>query len=248
MGKSLGRVPVLCGTLVLAVLGFFLRRQQLITGFDPVGLPAGQGVWALVILCVLALAAFLAVSLQKQGRAGFGDNFPQSLMVVLLSVPAAGLLIAGNVTVLTAVAPMATPMNQMLTRFTAILGIASGLCFVGAAAGQYKGKKAAPALYLLPVVYYILQMIFNFKSWSTDPIILDYCFKLFSLIAVMLAVFHVSGFVFESGKRRVTIFLCLAGVFFSAVALADGGAAHVLQTGGSLLWLLAGSWQLLGEK
>lgn len=248
MRKCLGRIGVLCGTLVLAVLGFFLRRHQLTAAFNPMGLPTGQGVWGLVIVCVLALAAFLAISLQKERRPGFAENFPPSRVMVILSVPAAGMLVAGNVTALTAVAPMATPMNQMLTRFTAILGIVSGLCFVDAAAGQYKEKKPSSGLYLLPVVYYILQMIFNFKGWSTDPIILDYCFKLFSLIAVMLAVFHVSGFTFGLGKRRTAIFLCLTGVFFSAVALADGGAAHVLQTAGSMLWLLANAWQLLSEE
>ena len=248
MRKCLGRIGVLCGTLVLAILGFFLRKHQLVAAFDPMGLPTGQGVWGLVIVCVLALAAFLAVSLQKQSRPGSADNFPPSRTMVILSVLAAGLLIAGNVTALTAEIPMATPVNQMMTRFTAILGIVSGLCFVGAAAGQYKEKKPSSALYLLPVVYYILQMIFNFKGWSTDPIILDYCFKLFSLIFVMLAVFHVSGFAFGSGRCRITLFLCLCGVFFSVVALADGGAAHVQQTAGSMLWLLANAWQLLGEK
>lgn len=248
MRKCLGRVPVICGTAILAVLGFFLRKNQLASAFDAVGLPTGQGIWGLVILCAVALVAFLAVSLKKEKRADYAEVFSKSLVSVILSVLAAGLLLAGNVAALRDYNPMATPLNQMLTRVTAVLGIVSGLCFVGAAAGQYGGKKPSAVLYLLPVVYYILQMIFNFKSWSTDPIILDYCFKLFALIATVLAASHLSGFVFGIGKRRGTIFLCLAGVFFSAVALADGGLTYMLQTGGTLLWLLANAWQLLREN
>ena len=247
MQKLLGRLPVILGTLALSLGGFFLRLRQLEVGFDAVGLPTGRGVWPLVILCAVSLAAFLLAALKKEKREAFAENYPASRVAVILSVLAAGLLLAGNVMALTEQSPMATPVNQMLTRVTAFLGIASGLCFVGAAAGQYKGKPASPVLYLLPVVYYILQMIFNFKGWSTDPIILDYCFKLFSLIAVMLAVFHVAGFALDMGKRRISIFFCLAGVFFSAVSLADGGATHALMTAGSMLWLLANGWQLLGE-
>lgn len=247
MRKCFGRVPVLCGTAIFSVLGFWLRKHQLTAAFDPAGLPTGQGVWSLVILCVLALAAFLAISLTKQQRSGFAENFSPDNIAVILSMVAAGLLIAGNVLVLQTPTPMAPPISRTLLRVTAALGIASGACFVGAASGQHKEKKPPHGLYLLPVVYYILQMIFNFKNWSTDPIILDYCFKLFALIAVMLAAFQLSSFTFGLGKRRLALFLCLTGVFFSAVALADGGSTHILQTAGSMLWLIANSWQLLRD-
>ena len=247
MQKILGRVPVLAATLILAAAGFFLRLRHLNVGFDPQGLPNGRGVWPLVILCVLSLAAFLLVSLKKEKRCGYEENFSPDMLSVLLSVLAAGLLLAGNVMAFTRVSPMATPVNQMLTRVTAALGAASGLSFVGIAAAQHKGEKPSAALHLLPVVYYILQMIFNFKSWSTDPIILDYCFKLFALIFVMLAVFHAGGFVFGTGQRRSTVFLCLAGVFFSIISPADGGASYVLITSSSALWLTANGWQIMKD-
>lgn len=247
MRKLLGRIPVILGTVVLSAGGALLRLRQLNMGFDAVGLPSGEGLGALAVLCVAALALFALVAVQKEKKSSFAENFGASLPAVILAVPAAGLLLAGNLMALMEQSPMATPMSQMLTRVTSILGIVTALCFVGAAAGQYQKKKASAAVYLLPVVYYILQMIFNFKGWSTDPVILDYCFKLFALIAVMLAVFHVGGFALDMGKRRISVFFCLTGVFFSAVSLVDGGMTHMLVTAGSMLWMLACGWQLLGE-
>lgn len=247
MQKILGRAPVLTATLILAAAGFFLRLRHLNVGFDAQGLPNGRGVWPLVILCVLSLTAFLLVSLKKEKRCGYEENFSSDTVSMLLSVLAAGLLLAGNVMTFTQISPMAKPVNQMLTRATAVLGVVSGLSFVGVAAAQHRSQKPSATLYLLPVVYFILQMIFNFKNWSTDPIILDYCFKLFALISVMLAVFHAGGFVFGAGQRRSTVFLCLAGVFFSIISLADGGTSYVLITSGSALWLIANGWQIIKD-
>lgn len=247
MRKVLGRIPVLLGTLILAAAGFFLRRHQLNVGFDAQGLPTGQGIWGLMILCILALAAFLAVALKKEKRPGYEENFSSDMLSMILSVLAAGLLLAGNGMAFIRQSPMATPVNQMLTRVTAVLGMVTALSFIGTVSARHKGNKPSPWLYLLPVVYYILQLIFNFKSWSTDPIILDYCFKLLALIAIMLAVFHVGGFAFDTGRRRSAIFLCLTGVLFSVISLADGGISYVLVTSGSCLWLLTNAWQLLKE-
>ena len=68
MQKILGRVPVLLITLGLSVLGFFLRLYHLRVGFDGAGLPAGTGVWPLVIVCVLAVAAACFVIFRHRGN------------------------------------------------------------------------------------------------------------------------------------------------------------------------------------
>lgn len=248
MKKFLGRIPVLAVTVALSVLGFFLRRHHLRVGFDPNGLPVGGFIWVLAAVCAVSLAIFALAAFGKQKRSSWQENFSRSLPAEIAAVPAAGLLLLGNVLALMAPNPMATPMNLMLTGGTSVLGCIAALCFVGMAAAWHKEKQASSVLAIVPVVYYILRMIFNFKGWSTDPIIVDYCFKLFALIFVMLAVFHVGNFVFDMGKRRLTLFLCLGGVFFSAVSMADGGSIHLLQSAGAALWLLACAWQLLEEK
>ena len=248
MKKLLGRVPVLGITAALSVAGFFLRMQQLKVGFDAMGLPVGKGLWPLILVCVAALAAFGYAAFQKEKRPLWQENFPLSVAAEILAVLAAGLLLFGNVLAFRQPIPMSTRTNLMLIKGTCILGCATALCFVGMAAAWHKGQKASPALAIVPVAYYILRMIFSVNGWSTDPIILDYCFNLFALIFVMLGVFHAGNFVFDAGKRRLAVFLCLGGVFFSAVSMADGGTVHMLQSGGAILWLLAVLWQLLEER
>ena len=118
MRKTLGRLPVILGTVLLSLGGFLLRLRQLNVGFDPMGLPTGQCVWGLVVLCLLSVAFFALAAVTREKRTAFADNFPRSMTAVMLSVLAAGLLLAGNVMALTEQSPMATPANQMLTRPT----------------------------------------------------------------------------------------------------------------------------------
>ena len=247
MTEKLGRSPLLAGTLALSAAGFFLRRHHLATGFDAAGLPTGRGIAVLAVLCVLAVCFFAAAALTAKKRPAFRENFPASAPAAVLMVLAAGLLAAGCATELMEASPLMTRGQLLLGRITGALGIITGLCFVAMAATWNKGKKPGAAPWLLPLVYYIVQMIFSFKSWSTDPIVLDYCFKLFSLLCVMLGALDAAGFVFDAGSRRRTIFFCLCGVFFSCVTLADGGISHMMRTGGSALFLLATLWQLLGK-
>lgn len=232
MLKKLGRWPVFAAVAVLAAAGHFLRKGQL-AAFDGAGLPSGSGVWGLAAVCVLALAICAAAAF----TAGEGEDRKADYLTAVLSVGAALFLAAGSLAAFAAAASL--PM-----RLTAVLGVLTGLCF---AAAPWRREKKPAALWLLPIAYYILQMIFSFKRWGTDPIILDYCFKLFALIFTMLGAYFLGGFAFGEGKRRKSLFFTLGGVFFCAVALADGGTVHVLQTLGGMLYLAAGALGLMKE-
>jgi len=248
MTKKPERLPILMVLLALSAAGYMLRARQLRVGFDAAGLPTGQGLALLVILCALAvlLAAFAALGVRK--RPAFADNFTDHRIPTVLLVAAAGLLAGGCVFDLMDRQMGATSVELLLSRVAGALGVASGLCFVAMGAIRHQGKKPAAAAWLIPVVYYILQTVFSFKTWSTDPVIVDYCFKLFALITAMLSAFHAAGFVFDAGSRRSCLFFCLCGVFFSCVTLADGGTPHIMRTAGAALFMLATAFELLGEK
>jgi len=248
MTKKPERLPILMVLLALSAAGYVLRARQLRVGFDAAGVPTGQGLVLLVILCVLAvlLAAFAALGVQK--RPAFAENYTDHRIPAVLLVLAAGLLAGGCVFEIMDRQLGVTSLELLLSRITGALGIVSGLCFVAMSAIRHQGKKPAAAAWLIPVVYYILQTVFSFKTWSTDPVIVDYCFKLFALITVMLSAFHAAGFVFDAGSRRSCLFFCLCGVFFSCVTLADGGMPHMMRTAGAALFMLATAFDLLGEK
>lgn len=242
MTKKTDRLPVVAVLLALSSAGYILRRRQLAVGFDAAGIPTGRGGALLVTVCVLAVLLAAFVALGAKTRPAFRDNFTAHPLPTALTVLAAGLLAGGS-----AIALMDPASAGPAERIAAALGLASGLCFVVMGAVWRQGKKPVPAAWLIPVVYCVLQTILSFKSWSTDPIILDYCFKLFALLCFMLGAFHASGFVFDKGGRKSCLFFCLTGVFFSCVTLADGGTAHMMRTAGGALFLLATGWHLLGD-
>ena len=55
-----------------------------------------------------------------------------------------------------------------------LLGLLAGICLMIAAYMRSHSRPTAPPLELLPELYLVIQLILNFKHWSTDPIILDY--------------------------------------------------------------------------
>jgi hypothetical protein len=231
MLKKIGRWPVLALTVVLGTAGFFLRRSQL-AAFSPEGLPGG-GVWGLAILCLLALGAFAAVAFTAEGETETPVTAEPFCKVPMIL--GGVLLAAGNALVLS---------GALALKLAALLGILSGACFV---ITPFRKAYQPAALWLLPIAYFILRLILNFKSWSMDPIILDYCFRLFAMIFTMLSAFLAGGFAFGEGRRRVSLFFALGGVFFCIVALADGGTEHFLQTGGALFYLAANAYGLMRE-
>ena len=234
MLKKINRWPALAGIMVYSAGGYILRRLQL-AALDPAGLPDGTHVLHLVILCAAAVLFAAGVAFSAEERTEQPCR-AEPLGAVLL-VLAAVLLASGNLLEFSR-----GTAASVFVRITTLLGVLSGLCF--AVTAFCKERKPA-VLWLLPIVYYVLQLIFSFKLWSTDPIILDYCFKLFALIFTMLGVYRMGGYAFSAGRRRISLFFTLCGVFFCAVTLADGGTAHLLQTGGGLLYLAANAYGLM---
>lgn len=242
------RFVAFCCTAFVSVGGFFMRRNQLNIAFDATGLPNGRGVWSLAILSVLVIGWALALALEMKKRPALEENYTASPVALgLLFAAAAAMAVSGAYELLNA-QPAINMANMMLDRLSAVLSVATSLCFVSMAANWYKGTAPSAVAWMLPTVYYILRLIFRFKDWSADPIILDYCFGLLALVFCLMAAFHIGGFCVAEGKRRSAIFFCLGGVFLSAVTLADGGFSHVISSVGGICYLSANLWQLLGEN
>ena len=123
-----------------------------------------------------------------------------------------------------------------------LLGLFSGICLFVTAWMRGHGKATYPPLELVPDVYLVVKLILNFKGWSTDPIILDYCIMLFAMIFVVLGFYYSTGFLFDLGKPRLTLLFTLCACLFSAVAVVDGildgSFATILEYLGFIAWLL----------
>lgn len=242
MRAKTNRIFLFLPFLVGAAAGAAVRRWQLSSAFDSDGLviSGSPSTWVLGILCALLVVLALVLVQRLPKRSGYEENFSSETPEMVISLAAAVLLLAGC-----AVSLLNEPRGvNLLVQF---LGIASALCVAVTARQRYQGVVPKAALHLLPCLYLVVRLIVDFKQWSVDPAVLDYCYTLFASISAMCAVFHLGGFCFSQGRRRTSVFWCFLCVVFSAVSLADGGLSHCLLTAGIGLWAGINGWQLLED-
>ena len=240
MEQKLSRMPVMIGTVIVSVLAYLGRNNQLTAAADGAG--SGNG-WLLPVACILVTVLCGVYAWSLRGRKKYGSVSSRSLPLLLVSLGGAVCLLISSVL-------LAAQKTQTTDVLVAVAGLATVACWTAVAMARYLGKRASSAVFLLPAVFYIINLICRFRFWMRDPAISDYCYDLLALICTMCAVFHLGGFSFDQGGRRVTTFFTMTGVFFSAVALAGASAAGKLGYLGAVLWLLANLWLLLrpGKK
>lgn len=226
------RPAVLVATLAAAVLGFALRLWQLRQGRDENGLWLGgsTSVLALLALCVIAIVVFWLLSRRAAPRAAYDGNFAPGMASGVGYLAGGVLLTVGGLSA----AAMQVGFGRAIglaALLPAVQLVWHGLC---RARGRVPGLLAGCVV----VAWLVARIIGDFKSWSTDPAVLDYCFQLFGLLCAMLGLFHASGFSADRGKRRITLFWSMTGVFFCAISLADGGLTACLTYGGLAAALL----------
>jgi len=233
MEKKFGRVPALLVTVAAALAAYLLRRHQLLQQLDRTGkimAEAGKGPLTWVCVGFAVAAAVYCFFLQKSDRMTAGDPIS-----TVLTLTAAFLMALGNAA------------NWASHTAVALGGIVTAVCWVVVALQRQQNMRPSAAAFMIPALFYALQVVVEFRDWSRDPLILDYCFALFALLFAMCASFHLGGFSFGRGSRRLTAFYCLCGIVFSAAALMGVSLPNTLVTAAGGLWLLANAWLLLGE-
>ncbi len=240
------QISLLGAALALSAGGFFLRRHHLAVGFDAAGLPNGKGAAALIVLCAVTVILSIVAAAAKK-RAPVADVFPADKTALIFYFVAGGLTAVAGAVGLIDPASMALSAT-MFSRLASAVGVAAGFSMVAMGMGQYQKKSPAALAWMMPTVYYILQILLRFRGWSTDPMVMDYAFKLFSLLGGMLTACFVAGFAVGEGKGRTSLCFSLMGLVFSAITLAEGGFGNILLHGGTLLFCLASAWQLTSAK
>lgn len=242
MEHKFTRLQVMLVAGVLAVIAFILRKIQLATAFDVVGARPGAGI-GFAIVTVLAVLAFAGYAWSLRGRKKYPAITSRSLPVLAVSAVAGILLLVGSMI-------LAVRSQREGDLLVAALGALTAVSWGATATARYMGKKIPVAVLLLPAVYYVVYLICQFRFWTRDPVILDYCYDLFALICNMFALFHLGGYAFDKGSRRLTVFFAMSGMFFNAAALAGAELTEALGYLGAGLWLGANLWILLrpGKK
>lgn len=224
-----------------ALAGCGIRYWNLTAGVDAQGLPISHHPSAYVlaawgILCFLLFAALAATS---QGRSGKSAVLHTHGALTVIAYFGAVMFFFSVIADFTAALVDGPGMSAPIM---CLLGLFSGICLFVTAWMRGHGKATYPPLELVPDVYLVVKLILNFKGWSTDPIILDYCIMLFALIFVVLGFYYSTGFLFDLGKPRLTLLFTLCACLFSAVAVVDGildgSFATILEYLGFIAWLL----------
>lgn len=239
MEQKLGRTYAVLLTALSAAAAFGLRLRQLHTIYDESGrIMEGAG-WSfftvftiLMVLLYGVYAWFLRPRKKRTALAG------RSLPVLLCGLTAALLMVLGC-------AAMVLSPEEGTDRLLAAGGFLTAACWLWTAMARYCGKPLSLWLFLVPVLFFAMRLVINFRGWSRDPAILDYCYDLFAHISMTCALLHMGSFCLDKGGRRITVFFCLCGLFFGAASLAGARPRAICVTGGAMVWLLTNLWLLL---
>lgn len=233
MGRKLGRIAAVLLTICAAAAAFYLRSSQLEHAFDETGrMLVGVGRGPLTWVCLAALIVFAVGCFLLKPRPVYAAIADRNLLVMALTM-------AGAVVMIFGCAATFLDLDQMTDVLVATGGVVSAICWVLVGLDRVRGRTLPATAFMVPALIYAVELICEFRYWSRDPQILDYCFDLLSLICIMIATFHLGGFCFDKGRRRMAVFFHMAGVFFTAAALADGSTASRARSFAAALWLLA---------
>lgn len=219
------KTHLLPGTcLVSGIIGIILRRWQLATAFEPgTGLPIAGSTSTLVLGIFCALVAAILLLLSKEATipaASFGDAFQCGHFLYFLALCASGAL--------TIAAGVFSLLDWSMTRKPLLLLFAvgafiAGLCTLIIGAKNYKNtwRGRGSALLLAPPFNCCLWLMLSYQNWARDPVVADYVFALFSVMACMLACYYICAHAFSLLRPSLTRFTCSLAILFSLIALAD---------------------------
>ena len=226
--------------IVGGAIGFFLRRLELATAFEPdTGLPIeGMPVtWALIALSVVVAAVvfLLCLGVGKGFEGGYDQAFQardaapymMGMTAGAFLTAAAGALLLMKLPGLYAEASLETggfPMFSLVPMvLLAVLCLCSAWSMLMLGKNNYRGEEKGKysAWLLIPAYTCCMWLIVSYQEHSGDPIILDYVYQLFSVIAAVLGCYFLSGFGFGRSRPAAAAFFSAEAMYFALVTLAD---------------------------
>lgn len=193
-------------------LGLLLRIWLLKTDGQGFLLPNPFASTVLILLILGVLAGLFYLARYWQEGAKYSFNFPASPIaaggtgLAALSIFVYSVISFGSVT-------------DAIDLLAGIIGLAAAAALGFCAWCRYWGKQPNFVFYLVPCVFFVFLLICQYRSWSTDPQVLDYAFQLLAIICLMLASYYRAAFAANQGNRSFYGFFALAAVFFCCVTL-----------------------------
>ncbi len=217
--------------LLLGEIGLVLRLWLLNAGGDTQGLiphdhPAQYLLWMLI---AATLALVLVGTNKLTEGAKYSFNFPPSLRRAL----GCGL---GCISILlTSILEMGA-YSDTLNTLACCVGFAAAAAVGYIAWCRYKGKQPVMVFHGIASLYLMLRLVDQYRHWSSDPQLLDYCFPLLATVCLMLACYQRAAFDAGAGDRRSYARFHLSALLFCCISLVSSESI--------LFYLGTGAWML----
>lgn len=209
-------------TLSAGLLALLLQALLYATGVDEKGLltaghPAGVAIW--VLTAVMAAVLFFTTR-SIQGPTEYRECFPAS------AGGAIGAFLAALGTLITAVRDLTNHgiANTLIGLVSCAALIVIGWC-------RLTERKPHFLLHALVSVCFALRLMALYQTWSFEPQLHDYCFKLFACIGLAMTGYQLAVFDLGKGSHWKLWLVALASVFLCCLSLRGGDAMFFL-TGG----------------
>lgn len=212
-------------------VGALLRVWLYATGLDQDNLllsshPAG---YLVLLLSVAVLAALFLLTLRWDGQGKYADHFPPSIIgAVGTFLAAASLLVAAMIDLI--------QKANTLAILSGIFGTAAAAALVFTGYCRLRGHRPSFIFHILVCLYFLLRLIVQYQSWSSDPQLHDYCFQLLATILLMLFSYHRSALDLKITSRRRLVLLGLWGTYFCCLS--------VVQSEAPWLYIGMGIWMI----
>ena len=200
------------GAFVAGLGALILRRQLYITAVDEKGLLLRMHPLSFVLMGLTA-AVLVLILWSVRKTTGAEDPCTTGAAAALgHTAMALGIL----ATVLPGV-----PTAGTLSIAWRWLGLAAPLCLLAAGAAAATGKKPFFLLHVLPCLFFLVHIVNQNQSWSSNPQVQDYLFALLGAAALMFFCFYTAAAEAGCGNRQLRLSMALAAVYLCLAELAN---------------------------
>ena len=199
---------------VLGLLGMAAMWAMLTFGTDERGLLMPMHISTVAVwLLTAAMAVGLLLMLRNmEDTAGYRRLFPDSRLAALGTLCAAAGILATVVESLTA-------MEEPIRILSGLLKIAAGIALIYLAWCRWKNLRGSFLAWAAVTAYMLLRIMFEYRSWSTQPELLRFLFPLVASVCMVLAMYHRTAFCVKMGSRTQFLFFSQLGAFCCLLAL-----------------------------
>lgn len=232
------------------IAGFFLRRWELATAYDPQLhlMRSSPAAWLLYALCgvLVVLFALACRGMGRQTRTPKQWLYAPSGGYIMLVVCAGFVLMASGLAGLWEQSGLyAKDRMRLLTHALCLLG---GVTVLMVGRSVYRGlwTRNTPLLFMGPSFCTLIWLVVSYQANARQPETGLFVWQMLSGVAVVLALYGAVTLAMGRGGAGRTCVFSLAGIGLSLTTLADGHPlGFILMYLFALLYLTAQSWMLL---